>query len=205
VAEANARADAQAVLDASAEVRSALAEAHGQMQTLRAEREAARRAERELGAEITRRVDEAAALATALAKARQQVDERDEHQAQLMQAAAAARARVAALERRLADAHAQQRVMAEVAAAELAAATHALRAVARSDLESAVEAVRRELSREHEVSLKAATETARVEAAMDSERQCRLRVDAEAALGTALDELTVARHELSRVSALDCA
>jgi hypothetical protein len=80
-----------------------------------------------------------------------------------------------------------------------------LRAVARSDLESAVEAVRRELSREHEVSLKAATETARVEAAMDSERQCRLRVDAEAALGTALDELTVARHELSRVSALDCA
>ena len=133
---------------------------------------------------------------------RQQVHERDEHQARLMQAAAAARAREAALERRLADAHAQQRVQAEVAAAELAAATHAVRAVARSELESAVEAVRRELSCEHEGALRVATDTARAEAAVDTERQSRLRVDAEAALGTALDELTIARHELIRVSAM---
>ncbi|KOO32902.1 kinesin-like protein kif21b isoform 4 [Chrysochromulina tobinii] len=120
------------------------------------------------------------------------------HQRNATAAAEVAEANARADAQAVLDASAEQRVMAEVAAAELAAATHALRAVARSDLESAVEAVRRELSREHEVSLKAATETARVEAAMDSERQCRLRVDAEAALGTALDELTVARHELSR-------
>ena len=43
---------------------------------------------------------------------------------------------------------------------------------------------------------------ARAEAAVDTERQSRLRVDAEAALGTALDELTIARHELIRVSAM---